>query len=111
MELNKRLSSVRYIIEQAFGVCKAQFRLLNRPLECAREEIIKATYLITAILVVHNFLIEEDDDTVIEVRASNQEVNPLDGDASFPNSEDRDDFQGIKTRDILLRHIYWKLYP
>jgi hypothetical protein len=109
-KLNKRLSSVRYIVEQAFGVCKGRFRLLNRPLECAKDDIVRASYLITAIFVVHNYLIDENDDTPVEMIASDEENNSTCGDASFPGSEDGEDFQGLKMRDILLRHSYWRHY-
>ena len=111
MTLNKKLSSVRYIVEQAFGVCKAWFRLLNRPVECARDDIVRASYLVVAIFVVHNFLIDQNDDTVIEVRMSDEEDNSFNCDASFQDLDHGENFQETKTRDILLRHIYWKHYP
>ena len=34
-KLNQKLSSIRYCIEQAFGICKGRFRLLQRSLEYA----------------------------------------------------------------------------
>lgn len=115
--LNARLAAVRYSVENAFGICKGRFRLLNRPLECAKENVVKASYLITAIFVVHNFIIDENDDTPIPAEdieaddsdgnqdtASAISANELESDEGY----DGDEFEGIKTRDILLRHIYWK---
>ena len=107
-KLNRKLSSVRYIVEQAFGICKGRFRILNRPLECAKDDVVRASYLITAILVVHNFLIDEEDDTPIEI--IDEDDNSLNGDASFLDSEHGEEFEGTKTRDILLRHSYWRHY-
>ena len=66
-KLNAKLASIRYCIENAFGICKGRFRLLNHSLECAKEDIVQASFLITAIFILHNFLIEENDDTPIEV--------------------------------------------
>lgn len=108
-DLNTRLAAIRYSVENAFGICKGRFRLLNRPLECAKEDVVRAVYLITAILVVHNFLIDENDDTPVSLE--DVEVDDANnGGASVrePDQGDqRDEFVGIKTRDILLRHIHW----
>lgn len=70
----------------------------------------RASYLITAIFVVHNFLIDEDDSTPVEMRVSDEEDSSPNGDASFPNLEQDEDFEGTKTRDILLRNSYWREY-
>src|SRR5436190_1997307 len=60
-QLNQKLSSIRYCIEQAFGICKNRFRLFNRPLECAKDDVKQATKLITAIFTLHNFLLEVEE--------------------------------------------------
>lgn len=65
-QLNKKLSSVRYSVENAFGICKGRFRVLNRALECAGEDVERAIILIVAIFTVHNFLIDEKDQTEVE---------------------------------------------
>lgn len=123
-QLNIRLAGIRYYIENAFGILKARFRLLNRDLECAREDIVRTSYLITAIFVVHNFLIDGGD--VFEAtRAELESVGHFvrlngngdgdgdgdedeDGDGRFVGAEGGEDDDGPRTRDILLRHMYWK---
>ena len=66
-KLNYKLASIRYSIEHAFGLCKGRFRLLNRPLESAKDNIVRAIKLIAAIFILHNFLINVQDDTDIEL--------------------------------------------
>jgi hypothetical protein len=109
-KLNTKLASVRYCVENAFGICKGRFRLLNRALECAKEDIVRASYLVTAIFVLHNFLIDERDDTPIDAvdheavdDGSNDLVNGGDGDLNGEN----ENTGGLPTRNILLRHMYW----
>ena len=65
-KLSTKLTAIRYCVEQAFGICKGWFQLLNRALECAKEDITQTTYLIIAMFVLHNFLIDKGDDTAIE---------------------------------------------
>jgi DDE superfamily endonuclease len=105
-QLNARLSGIRYCIENAFGICKGRFRLLNRPLECAKEDVTRATRLITAIFILHNFLIDENDET---------RVQPVyDEDSSEDEDEDEDKDEVVdnedeltETRHILMRHMRW----
>jgi hypothetical protein len=99
---------------------KARFRLLNRALECSREHIIRASYLITAIFVMHNFLIDGGDiyeATRAELEAVGHSPDSInvngdgdgDGDGRFAGAEDDlENNGGAPTRDILLRHTYWK---
>jgi hypothetical protein len=120
-ELNMKLAGIRYYIENAFGILKARFRLLNRPLECSREDIIRTSYLITAIFVMHNFLIDEGDDVFeatytksecidnfIHVNKYEDEDQDEDRDERFVGVEGGEDDDVPRTRDILLRHMYWK---
>ena len=65
-ELSKRLGGIRYCVEHAFGICKGRFRILDRPLVCAKEDTARPVVLISSILTLHNFLIDENDSTVIE---------------------------------------------
>jgi hypothetical protein len=118
--LNVKLAGIRYYIENAFGILKARFRLLNRALECSREHIIRASYLITAIFVMHNFLIDGGDiyeATRAELEAVGHSPDSInvngdgdgDGDGRFAGAEDDlENNGGAPTRDILLRHTYWK---
>jgi hypothetical protein len=103
--LNKKLSGVRYHVENAFGICKGRFRILNRPMECASEDIMRAIILISATFTLHNFLIDEKDQSVIEpiARQSNETIEGDDHEyrqVAMVNNETR-------TRDILWRHIAW----
>jgi DDE superfamily endonuclease len=106
-KLNAKLASIRYCVENAFGICKGRFRLLNRALECAKDDIAKAVYLITAIFILHNFLIDENDNTLIE-----PEPDAVDEASNNGGNDDDNDleFGGMPTREILLRHMYWRNY-
>lgn len=95
--LNEQLAGVRYVVENAYGILKGRFRLLNRDLECATEDITRATTLITAIFTLHNFLIDEQDETPIE---------PVFREIVNDEEEEQGEREGnnsIKTRDILWR--------
>jgi hypothetical protein len=106
-ELSKRLGGIRYCVEHAFGICKGRFRILDRPLECAKEDTARAVVLISSILTLHNFLIDENDSTVIEpVFRTGREIIDVDhGDAVGPDAR----VQNAKdsTREILWRHVAW----
>ena len=104
-KLNAKLAGIRYSVENTFGICKGRFRLLNRPLECAKDDVIKASYLITAIFVLHNFLIDEDDETLVTPVEDSVEDDDEENEGGIEQAVEHDD--EIKTRDILLRHIYW----
>ena len=105
--LNQKLSSIRYCVEQAFGMCKGRFRLFHRPLECARDDITHATKLITAIFTLHNFLIDEEDldDEENEIEVGRNDRNDIDTENDEEN--EINDEQDFGTRDILLRHTRW----
>ena len=103
--LNEKLSSIRYCIEQAFGMCKSRFRLLHRPLECAKDDVTRATKLITVIFTLHNFLTEEED---LEDKEDDVEVDRGDAETDIDYEEGEiNDEQDFGTRDILLRHTRW----
>jgi len=105
--LNAKLAKVRYSVEGAFGILKGRFRLFNRSLESAKEDIKRTAYLITAIFVVHNFLIDEYDDTQIEPVVEPQAVGADDNFDEDGGEQERDEEEVPPTRDVLLRHIYW----
>ena len=90
------MAGVQYVIENAFGILKGRFRLLNRNLECATDDVKRATTLITAIFTLHNFLVHEQDPTRVEpiFRAVTEDEDDL---------EEEEGNNGIKTRDILWR--------
>ena len=95
--LNEQLAGVRYVVENAYGILKGRFGLLNRDLKCATEDIRRATILITAVFTLHNFLIDEQDETPIQ---------PVFREIVDDEEEEQGEGEGnnsIKTRDILWR--------
>ena len=101
------MAGARYYVENAFGICKGRFRILNRPLECATEDITRAITLVAAVCILHNFLIDVRDETEIipDLRSEEERfVTQEDGDVIDEQGEDG---IGAMTRDILLRHIHW----
>ena len=72
-------------------------------MDCAAEDIHQAIVLISAIFTLHNFLIDEKDETEIEPAARDpREI--------IKNDDDQDAGQfnqagAVATRDVLWRHI------
>ena len=104
--LNKKLGGARYHVENAFGILKGRFRILQHPLECACHDIRFAITFISAIFVLHNFLIDVKDesrewiaDIAPECEINNQ-LEDLDTDEAIDEET---------TRKVLLRHMRWKL--
>lgn len=104
--LNRKLASIRYCIENAFGICKERFRLLNRLLECAAEDITRAIMLIISIFIVHNFLTDEHDETEIEMteRLENERFQTPRTDGIIIEEEEK---ISDVTRNMLWRHMCW----
>ena len=93
------MTSIHYCIENAFGICKDQFRLLLHPLKCAKEDIRCAIPLITSIFVLHKFLIDERDRTPIEpVKMEEKDEEDVQNNGVEYNDE-------FETKEILLRHM------
>src|SRR5947207_972703 len=105
-KLNAKLAGIRYYLENAFGICKGRFRLLNRAIECAKQDVIRASFLITAIFVLHNFLIDENDDTPIDAEPDAVDDANLNEYVSDDDEGDDNEHECTRTRDMLLRHIY-----
>lgn len=104
-QLNFKLASIRYCIENAFGICKGRFRILDRLLEYAKENIKRSVYLILAIFTLHNFLINIQDDTVIELADVEMEF----GVEGYENAIQNENDENMDTKSILLRHMRWDL--
>ena len=96
--LNEQLAGIRYGIENAFGMLKGRFRVLNRDLECAAEDVKRAALLITSIFTIHNFLIDERDERVVEPVIRDPEEHNM-----TRNGEVN---ENTSTRDILWQHRY-----
>jgi DDE superfamily endonuclease len=109
-KLNAKLAGIRYCVENAFGICKGRFRLLNRPLESAKEDVSRSSYIITSIFALHNFLIDQCDDTPIDAEQNAVDTDAGNGsrsDADANGDEDINEQGNLPTRNILLRHMNW----
>jgi hypothetical protein len=113
--LNAKLAGICYCVENASGICKARFWLLNRPLGCAKESRKQLIYLTTAIFL-HNFLINEGDELPedeVGMRSAGVRNGDEDGDRDGDgDGEDHgpegDEEEGMQPpHDILLRQMYW----
>jgi hypothetical protein len=101
--LNTQLAGVRYCVENAFGILKGRFRILGRPLECATEDIRRTCLLITSLFTLHNYLIDEADDTVIEqIARGPNEIRDDEHEENGNNNANQ-----TVTRNILWRHRCW----
>ena len=60
--LNKKLGGARYHVENAFGILKRQFQIFKQALECSHEDVLLAIVLTASIMIIHNVLIEVNDD-------------------------------------------------
>lgn len=105
--LNQKLAGARYYVENAFGICKDRFRILNHPLEYATKNITRAITLIAAVCILHNFLIDvRDEMDIIPNPRSEKEIFITREDGDVIDQQDVDVID-IATRDILLRYIHW----
>ena len=59
-KLNKRLAGVRYVVEHAFSLLKGRFRILLSSMPMAKRSVEKATNIVMACVVLHNFLIDQN---------------------------------------------------
>lgn len=114
--LNKKLGSIRYSVEQAFGILKNRFRILFYEMECAKWDAARASRLITAICTLHNFILREegleDDEYMKGNRAAEFELererNAL-PDKDIGESDERvENEHNDATRNILYRHMQWR---
>ena|SRR5579859_1729599 len=104
-ELNKKLGSTRYVVENAFGIMKQRFQLFKSPLECAHEDVKYAIELTTAIFILHNFLLDVKDRLNDDIVPENQPQHDIDGN----REEQRVIHQGMNTRDVLKRQLEYIL--
>ena len=89
----------------AFGRCKGRFRILNRAMECARDDVTRATMLIVAVFTLHNFLVTVDDDTVFDNVETTDGLDVEDVD----NVDIADEDEDTCTRAVLLCYTRWQL--
>jgi len=116
-KLNKKLSSIRYSVEQVFGILKNRFRILFHKMECAKWDTARATKLITAICTLHNFIVHEegleDDEYMNGNRAPefefDRERNALPDEDIGELDEEVENEHDNATRNILYRHMQWRM--
>jgi len=60
--LNRRLAGMRYIVENTFGVLKCRWRILMNKMNYGQHNISKVSLMITSIIILHNFLIDINDE-------------------------------------------------
>jgi DDE superfamily endonuclease len=65
-QLNSHLNEARYHVEQAFGLLKGRFKIFEKPLTSAAQDLPFSLHLITSICIVHNFLIDSRDAVSVE---------------------------------------------
>src|SRR5436305_10520217 len=109
--LNRRLGGARYHVENAFGIMKGRFRIFKIELANGSEDIYFTNYLIAAIFILHNFLIDERDEIAEEERdivdiLPRQEASEVGNNGGGNGGRNRED-QEETTRDILLRWTRW----
>ena len=97
---NYKLTSIRYYIENAFDICKDRFRLLNYPLEYAKDNVVRVIKLISVIFTLNNFLIDVNDSIDIESEEV-EDRDILDND----DDEEIDEDDEFSIKDILLQHM------
>jgi len=108
--LNRKLGGARYHVENAFGILKARFQIFERALDCAREDVRFAIILCGTAFILHNFLIDEKDNSLEEelekvnnVRQTEEEEEEEEENVVYEESED------VCTRNTLIRHIRYRL--
>jgi len=104
--LNERLSAARSRVENAFGILKKRFALLQRPLASASKGMPFTIQLIASLFVLHNFLIDCRDEWEMPSLPVTAKMGALLEDSEVVFTEAM--VQGSdRTRDVLLRHIHY----
>jgi hypothetical protein len=116
--LNYRLSKARYVVENVFGLLKGRFQVFEKPLRCAIGDVPFAVHLISSICVLHNFLLDAQDQfaeeevlmqEIEEQRGNGNGDGDGDGDPNggLDDTQEREPEENGVTRQALLRHIRW----
>lgn len=98
---NKILSSMRMIVEQAFGILKGRWRILSKELYCVDlERIVK---IIHACCILHNLCIDNGDLLLedIEINDETEEDNV----ESENITDDEERIAGIQKREYLANYL------
>lgn len=99
---NQRLGKARCRAEHAFGILKKRFQILQAPLLCASEDLPFAIHFVASLFVLHNFLLDEQDEPQ-EYEFTNNFDEEEDEEGSGEGDERLDML--ASTRNILLRHV------
>ena len=137
-KLNFKLASIRYTVENAFGLLKGKFRIFQRSLEAAKDNVSQAISLIAAVCTVYNMLIEFGESLDISeltsardimeyseaIQREEDEGNGTDYEEDAEETEEADETEseedsftdeivathpGTRTRDILRRYMRWRI--
>jgi len=120
--LNYRLSKARYKVENAFGLLKGRFQIFQKPLRSAAEDLPFTIHLIASICILHNFLIDVQDEMAqeeipveLEERLQRGTANDDDNDEDQPEGQEHEreyeheheEGGALATRQVFLRYQRW----
>jgi hypothetical protein len=95
---NYKLSATRMTVEQSFGILKNRFRILKEPLK--QRDHSSISQIVESCIVLHNLLINYNDDTLIEDAGDVGDVSN-EQEAAY-NIGDR---QGLLKRDMVKTYL------
>ena len=107
--LNRKLGGARYHVENAFGILKARFQIFERALDCAKEDVRFAIILCGTAFILHNFLIDEKDDSLKEELEKINNAGQTEEEEEEEENVVYEESEDICTRNTLIRHIRYRL--
>jgi hypothetical protein len=102
---NYRLSKVRMVIEQSFGLLKMRFRCLHKRLDF--EEVTNSILVTTACVHLHNWLIDQEDSTELK---SDDEYLAMEKKFPQPVSDELDGIQDQNDQEATQKRDFYVNY-